>query len=220
MVGVQLQAHTRHAFVAEVADTGPVSHVRFNIYPDGGVSRLRLWGVASEDGRARAGLFRLNSLSDEEATAELLRCCGSRRWAREMNLLRPFTSADAMHEAAEEVAGNLDRGDWIEAFAAHPRIGDRDALQQKAKSWEAGEQSGASGASDELIDALMEANRKYEAEFGHIFIVNATGKTGEQMLKLCKQRLKNEAEDELEVAAGEQRQITRIRLEKLVGISG
>ena len=40
----ELQAHTRHTFTAELADVGSVTHVRFNIFPDGGVSRLRLFG--------------------------------------------------------------------------------------------------------------------------------------------------------------------------------
>ena len=40
----KLQAHTRHLFEDEVLDVGTISHVRFNIYPDGGVSRLRLFG--------------------------------------------------------------------------------------------------------------------------------------------------------------------------------
>jgi allantoicase len=33
-----------HPFETELASLGPVTHVRFNIFPDGGVSRLRLWG--------------------------------------------------------------------------------------------------------------------------------------------------------------------------------
>ena len=40
----KLQAHTRHFFEKELSNVGPVSHLRFNIYPDGGVSRLRAWG--------------------------------------------------------------------------------------------------------------------------------------------------------------------------------
>jgi allantoicase len=44
----QLQAHTRHFFETEILDAGTVSHLRFNIFPDGGVSRLRVYGsVAS-----------------------------------------------------------------------------------------------------------------------------------------------------------------------------
>lgn len=45
---VRLQAHTRHLFEDEMKETGVVTHVRFNIYPDGGVSRLRIMGKATE----------------------------------------------------------------------------------------------------------------------------------------------------------------------------
>lgn len=44
----KLQAHTRHAFVDEIKDCGVITHVRFNIFPDGGVSRLRLYGRIAE----------------------------------------------------------------------------------------------------------------------------------------------------------------------------
>jgi allantoicase len=44
----KLQAHTQHAFVNEIKDCGAVTHVRFNIFPDGGVSRLRLYGRIAE----------------------------------------------------------------------------------------------------------------------------------------------------------------------------
>ena len=44
LVRTKLQPHTLHLF-DEVMDTGAVSHVRFNIFPDGGVSRLRVFGT-------------------------------------------------------------------------------------------------------------------------------------------------------------------------------
>ncbi|MGC2238262.1 MAG: allantoicase [Pyrinomonadaceae bacterium] len=44
----KLQAHTRHIFVDEINDCGTATHARFNIYPDGGVSRLRLFGRIAE----------------------------------------------------------------------------------------------------------------------------------------------------------------------------
>ena len=40
----KLEGDRLHRFEKEIANPGPVSHVRLNIYPDGGVSRLRLWG--------------------------------------------------------------------------------------------------------------------------------------------------------------------------------
>jgi allantoicase len=41
----KLEAHTRHFFEEELTHTENCTHVRLNIYPDGGVSRLRVWGT-------------------------------------------------------------------------------------------------------------------------------------------------------------------------------
>ena len=43
-----LQAHTRHFYEQELKDAGAATHARFRIYPDGGVSRLRLYGSVSD----------------------------------------------------------------------------------------------------------------------------------------------------------------------------
>jgi allantoicase len=45
----RLQAHTRHFFEEELKDVGTATHVRFNIFPDGGISRLRVYGQLDED---------------------------------------------------------------------------------------------------------------------------------------------------------------------------
>ena len=45
----KLKPHHRHFFEKELQDAGPVSHVRLNIYPDGGVSRLRVYGTVGAD---------------------------------------------------------------------------------------------------------------------------------------------------------------------------
>jgi 2-oxo-4-hydroxy-4-carboxy-5-ureidoimidazoline decarboxylase len=66
-----------------------------------------------------------------------------------------------------------------------------------------------------VIDDLAKGNEDYEAKFGYIFIVCATGKSAEEMLALLESRLPNDPEKEIEIAAGEQAKITRIRLEKL-----
>ncbi|MFL6541466.1 MAG: hypothetical protein ACJ8HU_11955 [Chthoniobacterales bacterium] len=47
MPRTKLQADTRHFFEKELAATGEFTHLRLNIYPDGGVSRLRVWGTAN-----------------------------------------------------------------------------------------------------------------------------------------------------------------------------
>jgi 2-oxo-4-hydroxy-4-carboxy-5-ureidoimidazoline decarboxylase len=164
-------------------------------------------------------LQRLNHLPVDEAREALRRCCGASRWVDAMAARRPFPSAEALFAAADEVWAGLGPADWREAFAHHPRIGDKEALRERfaaTRQWAAAEQSGASAASDDVLDALARGNRDYEARFGHIFVVCATGKGAEEMLGLLRQRLSNEPEAEARVAAAEQARITRIRLERLL----
>jgi OHCU decarboxylase len=161
----------------------------------------------------------LNALPGDEATAALLGCCGSPRWAREMEMRRPFAEMDALLAAASEVWWALDPADWDDAFAAHPRIGERKAApaqDARAAAWSAQEQSGAMSAGEDAAAALAEGNRAYEQRFGRIYIVCATGKTADQMLEILRQRLGNDDRAEQRVAAGEQAKITRLRLKKLL----
>ncbi len=216
----KLRAHTRHFFEDElVAPAGPFTHVRFRIYPDGGVSRLRLLGTPSPGGFARAALRRLDALVPAEAAIELERCCGSRRFAEAMARARPFGSEAALLSRADLVLRDLGRDDWLEAFAAHPRIGSRrdvDGKQGVERRWAEGEQAGARGAAEATLEALASLNREYEARFGWIYIVCATGRTADEMLALLRQRLANDPETEIRAAAAEQAAITRIRLEKML----
>ncbi len=43
----KLEAHQEHFFEKEIRDKGPFTHARLTIFPDGGISRLRLWGYKS-----------------------------------------------------------------------------------------------------------------------------------------------------------------------------
>lgn len=160
----------------------------------------------------------LNSLPPDLALAMFLRCCGSRRWAQAMVDKRPFAAPADAYAAADEIWRRLKPEDWKEAFSQHPKIGDRAAIKTKFQTtaqWAAGEQAGAAGAAESVLDGLAAGNKTYEERFGYIFIVCATGKSAFEMLKLLKQRLLNEPEAELEIAAEEQAKITRLRLEKL-----
>ena len=161
----------------------------------------------------------LNELSAKDAERELFKCCGSTRWASEMTRARPFASLEELCEKAEAVCESLNEEDWLEAFRAHPKIGETKAAtdqSQEAQSWSAQEQSGVANAARETVDELAQKNRDYEARFGFIFIVCATGKSPEQMLTILQARIGNDRRDELLIAAEEQRKITRLRLEKLL----
>jgi 2-oxo-4-hydroxy-4-carboxy-5-ureidoimidazoline decarboxylase len=66
-------------------------------------------------------------------------------------------------------------------FAHHPKIGDREGLRAKfaaTRAWASCEQAGTQGPSEAVLDVLMDGNAAYEAKFGCIFTVCATGKTG------------------------------------------
>jgi OHCU decarboxylase len=169
--------------------------------------------------KMQESLARLDALGAAEAENELLKCCGSHAWARRMSARRPFGEMRELLKAADEVWWSLDAHDWLEAFAAHPKIGGRRAAREQdaqAAGWSRQEQSGVREAGDATLDELAEANRAYEEKFGHIFIVCATGKTAAEMLALLRARLPNDAATELQNAAEEQRKITRLRLEKLL----
>jgi 2-oxo-4-hydroxy-4-carboxy-5-ureidoimidazoline decarboxylase len=171
----------------------------------------------------------LNALDAESAARELRRCCGSTAWARAMTGARPFPNVEALLAAGDRIWSSLTPADWLEAFAAHPRIGDDGSVgsrrsdgssesggSSESAAWSAGEQSGVDRASDATRRRLADANRDYEARFGYIFIVCATGKSGREMLDLLGCRMHSEPDVELGIAAGEQRKILRLRLVKLI----
>ncbi|MCM3906429.1 MAG: 2-oxo-4-hydroxy-4-carboxy-5-ureidoimidazoline decarboxylase [Pyrinomonadaceae bacterium] len=165
------------------------------------------------------GLERLNSLPANEAEAELGKCCGSTKWARRMAAERPFTNAEHLVTLADRVWWSLEPDDWLEAFASHPKIGENKAVRATnavAQSWAAQEQSGAHNAAKETVSSLAELNRQYEEKFGYIYIVCATGKSSEEMLAILRERLPNDPETELRIAAREQARITKLRLGKLI----
>lgn len=164
-------------------------------------------------------LHEFNILPKEQLIEELSRCCGSSTWVKKM---LPFIPADDMIELledAEELWWQCNEDDWKEAFSHHPKIGDAESLATKFAStaqWAWGEQSRVNMASAEIIKALAESNSLYEEKFGYIFIVCATGKTAEEMLEILQERLKNDPEEEIKIAADEQNKITKLRIEKLL----
>jgi 2-oxo-4-hydroxy-4-carboxy-5-ureidoimidazoline decarboxylase len=172
----------------------------------------------------------LNALDAVHAARELRRCCGSARWVQMMTAARPFADAGEMAAAGDAVWASLAPADWLEAFASHPRIGENAEAGRSGgpggaggsggsgpADWSQQEQAGMAAAADATRRRLAEANRQYEARFGYIFIVCATGRTAAEMLDLLERRLHNEPGVELGVAAEEQRKIIRLRLAKLIG---
>jgi OHCU decarboxylase len=133
-----------------------------------------------------------------------------------MVALRPIGSVAELSEAADRVWGTMKEPDWMEAFACHPRIGERKAAHTVAKSaaWSKQEQSAAATAAEKVLAEIAEGNAQYEKRYGFTYIVCATGKSAEEMLAILERRLAGNREAELREAAEQQRQITQIRLGK------
>jgi OHCU decarboxylase len=164
-------------------------------------------------------LARLNALPLAEAEEHLRACCGSTRWVEAMLARRPFARVDQLLAAADDAWRTSGPKDWDEAFAHHPRIGEHQAaapVSATAKAWSAAEQA-AAAAGVAVRAALVEANTAYEQRFGRIYLVCAAGRSAEELLADIAARMKNDPEREREVAVEEQRQITRLRLETLIG---
>ena len=162
---------------------------------------------------------RLNELSAHDAQVEFLKCCGSSKWARAMADARPFAGEEELFAKADDISSSLQDEDWLEAFRAHPKIGEKRAAvaqSHQAQKWSAHEQSGVAEASAGTISQLAERNREYEERFGFIFIVCASGKSSDEMLAILNSRIDNEPQTELRIASEEQSKITRLRLEKLL----
>lgn len=165
-------------------------------------------------------LDELNLLTRAEAAIVFSRCCGSSQWAKAMALRRPFYDENELFKFADTAWRRLSPDDWKEAFSHHPRIGDVHAVREKfaaTASWAEREQAGTAAASEQTLKELADGNVEYERRFGYIFIVCATGKSADEMLGILKERLTHPPADEIHVAAEEQRKITRLRLEKLLG---
>jgi 2-oxo-4-hydroxy-4-carboxy-5-ureidoimidazoline decarboxylase len=164
-------------------------------------------------------LARLNTMPADEAAQHFRACCGSSRWVEGMIGRRPFESVEQLLSASDAVWQTTGPRDWNEAFAHHPRIGERQAathVSATARAWSAGEQGAAHGASTRA--ALAQANKAYEERFGRIYLVCAAGRSGEELLADIAVRMNNPPGKELEIAVEEQRKIITLRLTSLIGM--
>nr|WP_232789096.1 2-oxo-4-hydroxy-4-carboxy-5-ureidoimidazoline decarboxylase [Streptomyces odonnellii] len=158
------------------------------------------------------GLVRFNTLPDSEFLALLHEVCASSAWGRKLLARRPYATEDALLAAADTAMGELTDTDLAEAMAGHPPIGrpePGDAVSSR-------EQRGMAGASEALRAEMLELNLAYQERFGHVFLICATGATGEQLLDALRERLTHTPEQERAIARTELGKINRIRLARLV----
>lgn len=156
---------------------------------------------------------RFNEKPDPEAVRELYACFASQSWAKRVAAGRPYADFESLWAACEAAWSGLAPADWLGAFAAHPRIGERGGHAPDSSERE---QSSVHAANPGTLDALVEENRRYEARFGHVFLISASGRTAGEILAALRQRMSNDPSSEIEVAAAEHRKITRLRLERML----
>ena len=155
-----------------------------------------------------------NKLRKTDKVKWLYTCCGSVTWVELMLKQFPFASESNLIEAATDIwYEQCSSTDWLESFSGHPKIGDVKSLTSK---YAGKEQAAVAIASKKTIAALAKANKEYEAKFGFIFIVCASGKSATEMLRLLEDRLGNTIGEELHIAMGEQMKITILRFQKLI----
>mmetsp|Transcript_23232 Transcript_23232/g.46628 ORF Transcript_23232/g.46628 Transcript_23232/m.46628 type:complete len:175 (-) Transcript_23232:123-647(-) len=165
---------------------------------------------------SRRAMQRINALSEADAVAAFKACCGCVKYATAMAAARPFADAEAMKSRSDQIWSECGREEILEAFLAHPKIGDSKAAAQHGGKWASNEQKGMSSASETTAAAMAKGNADYEAKMGFRYIVCATGKSAEEMLGILQARVGNTPEQELANGAAEQNKITHLRLNKLL----
>ncbi|WP_217548185.1 2-oxo-4-hydroxy-4-carboxy-5-ureidoimidazoline decarboxylase [Streptomyces sp. GbtcB6] len=158
------------------------------------------------------GLARFNDLEEHAALAALHEACASTAWARRLLAARPYATPEALYTAGDAAMAELSTADLAEAMAGHPPIG----RPKPGDPTSAREQSGMAGAAEGLKAEMLELNLAYQERFGHVFLICATGRSGEEMRDAVKERIGNPPEREREIVRAELGKINRIRLARLV----
>ncbi|MBR7676319.1 2-oxo-4-hydroxy-4-carboxy-5-ureidoimidazoline decarboxylase [Streptomyces sp. NPDC054796] len=161
--------------------------------------------------RPAPGLTWLNSAEESDARAALREVCASDAWASTLLAQRPYRSVEALFTASDTAMAELTAADLAQAMAGHPPIG----RPKPGDPTSSREQRGMAGATEELKAEMLELNLAYQDRFGHVFLICATGLTGEEMRDAVRHRIGNTPDQEREIVRGELAKINRIRLTRL-----
>ena len=157
-------------------------------------------------------LAEFNDASPDNALRRVTHWCAAPAWAASVVEERPYDSLDALIEHTSALWAQASHNDLLDAFAAHPAIGDVELLRTKYAPQANAEQGQVLQASDATIEALADQNMAYRQRHGITFIVFATGKSAQQMLELLNNRIDNPTDIEHSNAAAEQLKIMQLRL--------
>ncbi len=152
----------------------------------------------------------VNELGADRLTSLFRQCVAVDRWARDLADGRPYAGLAELLTRADELSAGLTDAEIEHALDEHPRIGERTT----PGTMSATEQSDVDSVT--LADRLLAANLAYEARFGHIYLVSASGRDGEDLLADLATRMGNDPVAELSVVRRELGRIARLRLARIV----
>src|SRR5215470_3592487 len=167
--------------------------------------------MANVSPQASATLDSFNAAPAQDAERTALACCASETFAKAIAGGRPYPDPAALLTAVDAAFRALNWDDIVEAMSEHPRIGDRAVRSGMS----AAEQSGAAAASDEVRQGLADGNLAYEQRVRHVFLICASGLSGQERLDPLRVRLDHDEEAERAVVRDELRKITRLRMMKM-----
>ncbi|MBG0568904.1 2-oxo-4-hydroxy-4-carboxy-5-ureidoimidazoline decarboxylase [Actinoplanes aureus] len=158
-----------------------------------------------------------NALPAERLAEELLACLAAPSWGAEIVAKRPYRDRAELLSAADAAASSLSWPDVLQGLSAHPRIGERAAGESREASWSRAEQMAAAQSADDTTQgALIKVNQEYEARFGHVFLIFASGRSQAEILTVARERLGNDEETERAIVRDELRKIALLRLERVL----
>jgi 2-oxo-4-hydroxy-4-carboxy-5-ureidoimidazoline decarboxylase len=177
-------------------------------------------GSARDADRAPGGgTAAFDAAPDDELRVRLHSCCAAGAWVDHIVVGRPYRSEAALYAASDRATAELDDGGLTQALAGHPRIGDAAPAHSgdgRSAAWSQGEQAGVATAGADVLGELAAANADYERQFGHVYLVCASGRDAAELLTVCRARLDNDPETERGVVLDELAKINRLRLGKLL----
>lgn len=169
-----------------------------------------------------AGVGAVNALPLETLVERLYASCHLpvRSFAEAVAARRPFGSLDDLIAVAQDNVDELTAEQVVLAHTGLDRIGIRIVGDDHESRWSRDEESGIRDDED-TQRAFTAANEAYEQRFGHVFLISATGRSGEEILAELRRRTANDDATETETIKGELRKLVAIRLPKMLdSVSG
>ena len=161
-------------------------------------------------------LLEFNECAEQVAAQVLLPFVHIPSWIDTLVKNRPYASIEQLYQQASQQAAGWQWPEVAQALAQHPRIGQKKAavaLSQQEQQFSASEQSGVQ-TSAELQQALLAANRAYEQQFGHIFLIRAAGRSGPEILQELQRRMHNTVAQEQQEVTAQLAEIALLRLQQ------